>query len=255
MTEADPGAAPAAPAGPPEGPSPVGAIAGTFTSPAATFAGLVRRPTWWLPFLLWIAGIAVIVLVSTPKIDLERSFREMFEKRAEKTGQTISDEQIREMAVRSERTPAKAVLWALPFTAATFFLVALLLWGGARASGSDARFGQATAVWAHANLPNVVGLLVSIPLLVSLPDASETQLSVQRILKSNVGAFLPPDVPAFLASIASSIDLFSLAALALLVVGMKKLPSMPPAAGTAVPIVLWALYVLGKSALAAAFLG
>ena len=131
MTETEAGGAPASPAGPPEGPSPVGALAGTFASPAATFAGLVRRPTWWLPFLLWIAGIAVIVLVSTPKIDMERSFREMFEKRAEKTGQTISDEQIREMAARSNRTPAKAVLWALPFTAATFFLVALLLWGGA----------------------------------------------------------------------------------------------------------------------------
>ncbi|HQN07398.1 MAG TPA: YIP1 family protein [Thermoanaerobaculia bacterium] len=256
MTETEPGAPAGAPESPSlEGPSAFGAIAGTFTSPAATFAGLVRRPTWWLPFLLWIAGIVVVVFVSTPKIDMERSFREMFEKRAEKTGQSISDEQIREMATRSERPPAKAVLWALPFTAATFFLVVLLLWGGARASGSDARFGQATAVWAHANLPNVVGLLVSIPLLMSLPDASETQLSVQRILKSNVGAFLSPESPAFLASIASSIDLFSLAALALLVVGMRKLPSMPPAAGAAVPIVLWALYVLGKSALAAAFLG
>lgn len=255
MTETDPGAGIPPPAAPAEDVSAFGALAGTFTSPAATFAGLVRRPTWWLPFLLWIAGIAIVVLVSTPKIDMERSFREMFEKRAEKTGQSLSDEQIREMAARSERTPAMAVVWALPFTAATFFLVSLLLWGGARASGSEARFGQATAVWAHANLPNVVGLLVSIPLLVSLPDASETQLSVQRILKSNVGAFLPPDVPAFLASIASSIDLFSLAALALLVIGMKKLPSMPAAAGTAVPIVLWALYVLGKSALAAAFLG
>lgn len=256
MTETEPGAPAGAPESPSlEGPSAFGAIAGTFTSPAATFAGLVRRPTWWLPFLLWIAGIVVVVFVSTPKIDMERSFREMFEKRAEKTGQSISDEQIREMATRSERPPAKAVLWALPFTAATFFLVVLLLWGGARASGSDARFGQATAVWAHANLPNVVGLLVSIPLLMSLPDASETQLSVQRILKSNVGAFLSPESPAFLASIASSIDLFSLAALALLVVGMRKLPSMPPAAGAAVPIVLWSVYVLGKSALAAAFLG
>ncbi len=253
MNDAAPGAVP--PAEVPAGPSAGAALVGTFTSPAATFAGLVRRPTWWLPFLLWLAGIGVVVLVSTPKIDMERSFREMFEKRAERTGQSLSDEQIREMAARSERKPAMAAAFALPFTAATFFLVALVLWGGARAAGSEARFGQATAVWAHANLPNVVGMLVSIPLLMSLPDASETQLSVQRILKSNVGAFLPTDAPTFLASIASSIDLFSLAALALLVVGMRKLPAMTPAGGAAVPIVLWALYVLGKSALAAVFLG
>lgn len=255
MTESAPGAAPAAPGEPAAGPTAASAIVGTFTSPAETFAGLVRRPTWWLPLLLWLAGIAVVVFVSTPKIDMERSFREMFEKRAAKTGQSISDEQIREMVSRSERPPAKAVAWALPFTAAMFFLVALVLWGGARASGSEATFGQTTAVWGHANLPNVVGLLVSIPLLAALPDASETQLSVQRVLRSNVGAFLSPEAPAFLASIASSIDLFSLAALALLVVGMRKLPAMSSTAGAAVPVVLWAIYVLGKAALAAAFLG
>ena len=255
MNEAAPGAAPAASGEPESGPSPLAALVGTFTSPADTFAGLVRRPTWWLPLLLWLAGIGVVVLVSTPKIDMERTFREMFEARAAKTGQSMSDEQIREMAARSDRTPAKAAAWALPTSAVMFLLVTLCLWGGARASGSEARFGQVAAVWSHANLPNVVGAFVAVPILASLADASETQFSIQRTLKSNVGAFLSPDAPAFLASVASSIDIFSLAALALLVVGMKKLPAMPSGGGVAVPVVLWAVYVLGKAALAAAFLG
>ncbi|MRR12063.1 hypothetical protein EG835_06240, partial [bacterium] len=108
MTDSEPGVAQAAPGGPEPGISPFSALAGTFTSPASTFAGLVRRPTWWLPLLLWLAGIAVLVLVSTPKIDMERTFREMFEARAAKTGQSMSDEQIREMVARSDRTPAKA---------------------------------------------------------------------------------------------------------------------------------------------------
>ena len=255
MSEEAPGAVPPAPVEPAPGPTPFGALAGTFSSPAATFAGLVRRPTFWLPFLLWLVGILLVVVISTPKLDMERSFREMFEKRAERTGQSISDQQIREMAARSERPPLKAAAWALPFTAGTFFLVALVLWGGARAAGSEATYKQTTAVWAHANLPNVVGTLVSIPLLASLPDASETQLSMQRLVKSNVGAFLPDDIPAFLSSIASSIDLFSLATLGLLVVGMKRLPAMSAGGGVAVPVVLWGLYVLGKAALAAVFLG
>lgn len=255
MTDAAPGAVPTAPGEPEPAISPFAALSGTFTSPANTFAGLVRRPTWWLPLLLWLAGIAVVVLVSTPKIDMERTFREMFEARAAKTGQAMSDQQIREMVARSDRTPAKAAGWALPTSAVMFLLVTLLLWGGARASGSEARFAQVTAVWSHANLPNVVGLLVAIPILASLPEASETQFSIQKALKSNVGAFLPADAPVFLSSVASSIDIFSLAALALLVVGMKKLPEMPSGAGVAVPVVLWALYVLGKAAIAAVFLG
>ena len=76
-----------------------------------------------------------------------------------------------------------------------------------------------------------MGLLVAIPILASLPEASETQFSIQKALKSNVGAFLPTDAPVFLSSVASSVDLFSLAALALLVVGMKKLPEMPSGGG------------------------
>jgi hypothetical protein len=36
---------------------------------------------------------------------------------------------------------------------------------------------------------------------------------------------------------------------------MKKLPEMPAGGGVAVPVVLWALYVLGKAAIAAVFLG
>jgi len=255
VTDSEPGVAPAAPGGPDPGLSPISALTGTFTSPANTFAGLVRRPTWWLPLLLWLGGIAVVILVSTPKVDMERTMREMFEKRAEKTGQSMSDEQIREMAARSNRTPAKAAAWGVPTSVLMFLFVTLVLWGGARASGSEARFSQVLSVWGHANLPNVVGLVVAIPILASLPDASETQFSIQRALKSNVGAFLPADVPVFLSSVASSIDLFSLAALALLVVGMKKLPAMPSGAGLAVPVVLWAVYVLGKAALAAAFLG
>jgi hypothetical protein len=253
--------APGAGSPPPGDPAPagettaLGALTGTFTSPAETFAGLVRRPTWWLPLLLYLAGIGLVVLVSTPKIDMERSFREMFEARAERTGQSLSDQQIREMAARSDRSPAMAAAWALPFAAATFFFVTLLLWGGARASGAEAKYGQTAAIWSHANLANVVGMVVALPVLASLPDASETQLSIQKVFRSNLGAFLPSDGPVFLSSVASSLDLFSLAALALLVVGMKKLPAMPPGAAVAVPVVLWAVYVLGKAALAAAFLG
>lgn len=255
MNDAAPGAVPTAPGEPEQGISPFAALSGTFTSPANTFAGLVRRPTWWLPLLLWLGGIVVVVLVSTPKIDMERTFREMFEARAARTGQSMSDQQIREMVARSDRTPAKAAAWALPTSALMFLFVTLVLWGGARAFGSEARFAQVASVWSHANLPNVVGLFVAIPILASLPEASETQFSVQKALKSNVGAFLPAEAPVFLSSVASSIDVFSLAALVLLVVGLKKLPAMPPGGAVAVPVVLWALYVLGKAAIAAAFLG
>ena len=235
--------------------SPLAAVAGTFTRPGATFSALVARPTWWLPLVTWLVVVLASVWVATPKIDMERSIREMFEKRMARTGQTMSDQQVREIAARSDRGPARAAAWAAPFTAGIFFLVALLLWGGARSFGAEARYPQLLAIWGHANLVNAAGAILSLPVLISLPDASETQLSVQRVFKSNVGAFLPETTPAALSSVASSLDVFSLAALALLCLGMTRLPQMPKGAAIGVPLALWLVYVAGKAGFAAVFLG
>ena len=144
-------------------------------------------------------------------------------------------------------------LFALGFTVLGFFFVGLVFWGAARAMGADARYAQLLAIWAHASLPNVVGGLFAIPLIATLPDASATQASLQGILRSNVGAFLAEDAPAALRSVLGSLDLFSFAVLALLVVGFRKLPGLSKGAATAIPIVLWLVYVAGKTAWMAVF--
>ena len=100
-----------------------------------------------------------------------------------------------------------------------------------------------------------MGSLIALPVVATLEDASQTQLSIQRVFKSNVGAFLPDDVPTFLGSIASSVDIFSFATLALLVMGMQRLPGLSKGAAIGVPVGLWAVYVLAKAALATLFLG
>ena len=70
------------------------AAAGVFTQPGKTFEALVARPTWWLPFVLLIAAVAASILVATPKIDQDQTVREAFEKRAEKTGAKVPEEQV-----------------------------------------------------------------------------------------------------------------------------------------------------------------
>ena len=254
---------PSGPAASPAGPSasdgpPIGAVSaivGTFTQPGRTFEALVRRPQWLLPLLLWVAVVFASVFVATPKIDMERSMREILEKRAARTGQEISDQQIREIAARQKSTGLRSGLVASAGFVVSFLVVGLLFWGGARAFGSEARYPQVLAVWGHANLVNVVGGLLSLPVLASLPDASETQLSLGKAFKSNLGAFLPDTVPAAVGSLATSVDVFTIAALVLLVIGMRRLPALPRGAATAIPLVFWGLYVLAKAGLAAVFLG
>ncbi len=246
--------APTAPTTPPLSPiSPLGAIQGTFTKPSETFSRLLQRPTWWLPFVVSIVLMAVLLVVSTPKVDLEKTIRDAVEKRAARTGQTVSPEVVqRQVEVVRKMQPVFLGV-GLVVGAAAFFVVGLILWGAARAMGTDAGYPQMLAIWAHASLPNLVAALVAIPIFASLADGSVTQTAAQSLVASNLGALLPETAAAPLRSLLSSLDVFSLATLFLLVLGFRRLPGLSRGAATATPLVLWAVWVAGKTGWAFVF--
>lgn len=233
--------------------SPLGAIVGTFLRPSGTFERLVRRPTWWLPFVLSVAATSAILLVSTPKIDLARTIRETMEKRAERTGQSVSPEAVaRQVEVWRRMQPVFLGIGLL-LGAGTFFVLGPVLWGAARAMGADARYREVLAIWAHASLPNLAAALLAIPLFATVTDSSLTQSAAQGVVASNLGAFLPETAPAPLRALLSSVDVLSAATVVLLVLGFRKLPGLSKGAATATPVVLWLVWVAGKTAWAAVF--
>ena len=226
----------------------VAAVIGTFTKPSDTFARLVARPTWWLPLVLTLLATAGSFWIVMPKIDMDRTIRESIEKRMEKSGRTVSPEVIqRQVDAAKKMTPLYlgiGVVAALVF----FFCIALILWGGAKAMGADVRYGQMLAIWGHSGLPSLIGVLVSIPIFLQIPDASLTQEGAQHVLKSNLGAFLDDSTPAALRTLASAVDLFSSAVRCLVVLGFRKLPGLSKGAATWTPVVLWILAVAIKVA-------
>jgi hypothetical protein len=224
--------------------SPFAAVVGTFTSPSETFRRLVARPTWWLPFLLSVVLGTLTYAVASPKVDLEGTIRQSIEK----SGRSVPPAAV-------ERQVAFMQKWAPAFTAGVFvvsagifFLIALVFWGAAKMMGSEARYAQLMAIWAHAGLPGIIGSLIAVPLFLRLPDGSLTQEAAQKVLASNVGAFLDDSTPAAIRTLAASLDIFSFAVLFLLVLGFRRLPGLSKGAATAIPIVLWGLYVVGKVA-------
>ncbi|HEY3349360.1 MAG TPA: YIP1 family protein [Thermoanaerobaculia bacterium] len=239
--------APATPA-PTPGIGAVEAVIGTFTKPSDTFGRLVARPTWWLPLVLTLLATAGSFWIVMPKIDMDRTIRESIEKRMEKSGRSASPEVIqRQVEAAKKMTPLYlgiGVVAAIVF----FFVIALVLWGGARAMGAEARYAQLLAIWGHSGLPSLVGVLISIPIFLQMPDASLTQDGAQHVLKSNVGAFLDESTPGALRALASSVDIFSIAVLCLLVLGFRKLPGLSKGAATWTPIVLWIVAVAVKVA-------
>ncbi len=233
--------------------SPVSAVVGTFSRPSETFRRLVARPTWWLPLALIVVSTAASWFAVAPKMDMDRTIRESIEKRAEKTGRTIPPEAVNRQVEMSTKLMPVFFGVALAGSAAFLFLSALVFWGSAKAMGAEARYTQLLSIWGHAGLPNVLGALLAIPIFLQLPDTSLTQEGAAQVVKSNVGAFLDPSAPAPLRTLAGSLDVFSLAALFLLVLGFRRLPGLSRGAATATPIVLWLVYVIGKVAWRAVF--
>jgi hypothetical protein len=224
--------------------SPVSAVVGTFTRPSETFRRLVARPTWWLPFLLSLVLGTLAYAVTVPKIDLEGTIRESIEK----SGRSVPAGTVERQVAFMQKWSAVVTAGVSVSLTAVFFLIALILWGAAKAMGADARYSQLLAIWAHSGLPNAISALVAIPLFLRLPNGSLTQAAAQKVLASHLGAFIDDSAPAALRTLATSIDVFSFAVLILLVLGFRRLPGLSKGAATAIPIVLWLVYVIGKVA-------
>jgi len=224
--------------------SPVAAMVGTFSSPSETFRRLVARPTWWLPFLLSLVLGTLTYVVASPKIDLEGTMRESIEK----SGRSVPAGTVERQVAFMQKWSAVVTAGFFVVGTVAFFFVALILWGAAKMMGADARYAQILAIWAHSGLPSAIGSLVAIPLFLSVPNGSLTQTAAQKVVASNLGAFLDDSSPAALRTFAGSIDIFSFAVLFLLVLGFRRLPGLSKGAATAIPIVLWALFVAGKVA-------
>lgn len=233
--------------------SAIEAVVGTFSRPDFTFTSLMKSPTWWLPFLLLLGTYLGSAILVAPKIDTERTVREAMEKRVEKSGQTVSPQQVERGVEVSKKIAAWSIPISIVFGALAFFFVALVLWGSARAFGSECSFAQVLSIWGHAGLVNACGAIVAILILMQQPNSSLTQGEAAEFVKSNVGAFLPDSIPHFVRTFAGSFDIFSLATLALLVIGFRRLPALPRGTATAIPIVLWAIFVLAKTGWVAVF--
>jgi hypothetical protein len=172
--------------------------------------------------------------------------REAFEKRAEKTGAKVSETQLAEAAERSKKFAWLGAPIGTAFVAIAFFAVGGILWGTAKAFGGELSFSQMLAIHGHSGLPNVGGAFLSIPIFMTQADSSLSQQAAQRVVTSNLGALLPADTAPALLAAASSLDVFALWSLALLVIGFRRIPALSRGAATAIPIALWALWVAAK---------
>ncbi|HKB72103.1 MAG TPA: YIP1 family protein [Thermoanaerobaculia bacterium] len=224
------------------------AMVGVFTRPAATFAALVRRPTWWLPFVAGILLAALFSVVMTDKIDQDAAMRRAIEKKMARSGQTMPKERVdaavdRAVEMQRKMAPYTPTIGAAAF-AFFFFLVALVLAGAGSAFGAEAKLPAYFAIYAYAGIPMLVRSAIAVVRLFAAPDMSLTYDDLARIGTVGPALLLPPSSASVVVAVASSFDVFLLATVALLVVAFRRIPGLSKGSATTLPLALWGALLL-----------
>lgn len=236
------------PTPPPADLTELAAVAGIFRRPSATFASLIRKPTWWLPVVAGAVLAALFSIVMVDKVNYDASMRQALEKRAEKSGQAMPAAELdkavdRAVEMQRKLEPVYPVIGAVGY-AFVFFLTALVLAFGGNAFGAEAGIPSYFALYSHAQIPLLLRSVYGIARLLAAGDASLTLEGLGRVATVGPALLLPSSPPAALLALASSFDLFLLAALALVICGFRQIPGLSRSSATAVPVALWIVFVL-----------
>ncbi len=220
-----------------------------FTAPGRLFDATARRPQWAVCLVALMLVALASQIVALPHLDMEATLRERFEK----SGREVDEERIEQMAAQAQRTTFIYPIIAVVAVPVVMALIAGIFLGALKLAGSDADYSRSLAVTVHSYWPGAIvtnGLFV---ILVQRVDKLSAT-ALQNLVKGSAAAFLPVDAPAWQAALGSSLSVFNLWIIALLVLGMSTVGRISRAAATTVVLVPWVLYVLGKTVLAAVVL-
>jgi hypothetical protein len=217
-----------------------------FYAPGEVFEDISVKPTWVVVLvammILAVAGQAIVL----PHLDSEATLRARFGDRTDE----FSDEQIEEMIEGSRKftrilpiitAVVVPIMWAI--LAGIFFLMLKLV-------GSETDYLRTLSAALHAYWPPSVVATMLIVVLIQRVDKI-TEQEIPNLVKSHPGAFMPPDAPSWLTSMASTFSVFNIWTVALLVIGFKIVGRLSTAKAAVAVLVPWMVWVVGKAGLGA----
>jgi hypothetical protein len=220
-------------------------VVGALVSPRKTFASIVQSPSWLLPVLLII--IVNLVLVSSfshrigwaTLMEKQMANNSTFNQMTPVQQQQMLDRLTRYAPIGAYAGSTVGVVIILLITSLIFLLAFNIVFG------TNIKFRQSFAISAFAFMPGVVkNLLALLVVWVRPPEG----VSLQNMVMSNVGAFLPATVPPWLLTLGGLLDVFTFWSLALLAVGYAAAGSSRKVrfgSALAVVVAIWLVFVLG----------
>ena len=216
-----------------------------FTSPGEVFADIKIKPTWVLIIVtLVVLGVAYQAIV-IPHVDIEQTIRARFAEQDREVSEAQVETAVRVTEIIARLSPIVIPIVGLIIAALFFFLMLKMV-------GSEADFTKTLSTSLHGYWPPTLVQLVLTAILVQRIDKVQPG-QLERVVKANLGAFLSPDIPAWLMAAASTLSVFNIWAVVLLIIGFTTVGKLSRGKATAVVLVPWAAWVVFKAALAAVF--
>ena len=216
----------------PEKPNTFHRIIGVLFSPGETFESIVKRPNILGPLLIFVIISVLSAVAVAVKVDFDALAREAIEANpnipADKAAGAVSMTK-GIMKVSMYASPVLIVLMLV--IAAGVLLLAFKMFGG------EGDFNIALSVTTYAWFPRLIrGILGAI---VTLSKGSLSLAELQNPIMSNLGFLFDPKTQPVQYAIGSSLDLFNIWSLVLLIIGFAAMSKLSKVRSAVIVIVLW----------------
>jgi hypothetical protein len=228
-------------------------LQGIFFEPRKVFEAIKKRPGWIVPVI----ALAVIAILANTYVINAIGYENIVRQ------QMMASPQIQEMPKDQREELIDQQLNSsffknLAYFSPVFVIIILLLLSlifllGMMVVGGETSFNRIFSVTAHGFF--AYSLITSILLLLIVFITTDKQdIDIQNAVQSNLGVLFDKSESPVLFTVASSIDIFSFYLMFLLVMGLSVTAERTSmgTTGTLV-IVLWLVYVAGKTGIAAIF--
>jgi len=227
--------------GPPEqGPKPSGfqRVIGVLMTPNETFASIARQPDWLVPLVIILVVSLVAGIIFAQRVDFISPMREAMEQ-----NKNMSPDQI-DRAVRISSAVAKVFSYASPLLSViSLLIIAAVLLLVFRLFGGEGDFRQAFSVVVYSWMPGIIKSIVVIA-IVAARSVSASDLAT--LLRSNLAFLVTMKDHPMLFVLLSSLDVFTIWLLALLIIGFAYVSRLSRSKSAAIVISLWVVVTLFK---------
>ena len=219
-----------------------------FMSPGEVFSDIVVKPTWVLIMVILVLLGVTTQAIIIPHVDTEATLRARFEQR----GQELSEAQIENAVEQAEKFSKFGPIIGLVIAPIAWVIMAAVFFIMLKLVGSDIDYQKSLSATLHGYWPPTGVALVLMAILVQRVD-KVPQTELANIVKASVGAFLAADAPAWLTAAASTISIFNIWAVVLLIMGFATIGKISKGKAAVAALVPWVVWIVAKAGLTAVF--